>query len=155
MQLPAFLWELLNGERLEEQIGLTVQLLTTDGDGWPRTAMLSAGEVVATAPRQVRLALWPDSASTANVARTGRCVLALVHAGSGWYIRCRGGQGPDLPLGDGRRLAFFELSVEEVLEDRVAYARLVDGIRFELPQADTVLQAWRETVTHLLGPGAH
>lgn len=155
MELPGALWELLNGERLEEQIGLTVQLLTTDGDGWPRTAMLSAGEVVATAPREVRLALWPDSASTANVARTGCCLLALVHAGSGWYIRCRGGRGPDLPLGDGRRLASFELSVEEVLEDRVAYARLVDGIRFELPQADTVLQAWRETVTHLRGPDAH
>ena len=60
----------------------------------------------------------------------------------------------DMRLGDGMLLAFFELSVEEVLEDRFAYARLVDGIRFELPQADRVLQAWRETVTHLLGPGA-
>ncbi len=148
-ELPAALLERLNGERLEEQIGFTVLLLTMDGDGWPRTAMLSAGEVVAAEAQQVRLALWPDSASTANLARGGRCVLAMVHAGSGWYVRCSARRGADLRLGDGKLLAFFELDVADVLEDLVAYARLVDGVRFELPEPEPVLRAWRETINAL------
>lgn len=145
-ELPAALRERLDGERLEEKVGLTVLLLTIDVDGWPRVAMLSAGEVLAAGPRTVRLALWPGSSSTANLARDGRCTLAMVHAGSGWYVRCAGIRGPDLKPRRGRALAFFELTVGEVLEDAVAYARLLDGIRFELPDRQPVLEAWRQAV---------
>lgn len=145
-ELSAALRERLDGERLEDKVGLTVLLLTIDVDGWPRVAMLSAGEVLAAGPRTVRLALWPASSSTANLTRDGRCTLAMIHGGSGWYVRCAGIRGPDLKTRQGRALAFFELTVREVLEDAVAYARLVAGIRFELPDREPVLEAWRQAV---------
>jgi len=47
----------------------TVQLLTVDESGWPRVALLSAGEVLATGPRAIALALWPDGTSGRRAGR--------------------------------------------------------------------------------------
>src|SRR5207253_1291726 len=137
---------LLGGARLEDAVGLTVLLLTVDEEGWPRIAMLSAGEVLATGPRSLRVALWPHSSSTANPLRSPHATLALVHGGAGWYLRCRVTGGHELALPDGRRLAGFELRSEEALEDVVPYAELTGGISFRLPEPEPVLAAWRETV---------
>jgi len=145
-ELPGPLQRLLGGADLERASGLTVLLLTVDGAGWPRVAMLSAGEVLATAPRAIRLALWPDSSSAANLARAGRGTLALVEGGAGWYVRCRASRDGDLLLPGERRLASFALAVEEVLEDVVPYAELTGGIEFRLTEPDRALAAWRATV---------
>ena len=67
--LPADLVDLLAGERLEDGVGLVIQVLTADDDGWPRSCLLSAGEVLATGPRRLRLALWTGTHSTANLTR--------------------------------------------------------------------------------------
>jgi hypothetical protein len=148
-QVPAALRELLAGERLEESVGLTVLLVTVDIDGWPRLAMLSAGEVLATGPRHLRLALWPNSTSTANLTRGGRATLSLVHGGAGWHVRCSARRSRDLELPGGRLLAGFALTVEEVLEDVVPYAELTAGISFRLVEPERVLAAWREALTAL------
>jgi hypothetical protein len=145
-EVPGAVRALLDGTRLDEAVGLTVLLLTVDEAGWPRLAMLSAGEVLVMGPRTLRLALWPHSASTANLARSTRATLALVHGGAGWYLRCSARRRPDLALPGGRLLAGFELLVTEALEDVVPYAELTGGISFRLADPERVLAAWREAV---------
>lgn len=49
-ELPAGVRELLDGSAIEAATGATVLLLAVDDTGWPRVAMLSAGEVLATMP---------------------------------------------------------------------------------------------------------
>ncbi len=152
-ELPEAVRALLDGTRLEEAAGLTVLLLTVDEAGWPRVAMLSAGEVLATGPRALRLALWPGSSSTANLARSRLATLALVHDGAGWYLRCAARRDEDLALPDGRRLASFALRVEEALEDVVPYAELTGGIGFRLTEPERALGAWREAVAAMRAAG--
>jgi hypothetical protein len=149
--LPPAIRRLLDGGDLEGVVGLTVLLLTVDEAGWPRVAMLSAGELVATGPREVRVALWADGAAAANLGRTRRARLALVHDGGGWYASCAVRRGPDLRLVDGRRLAASALAVEEVAEDAVPYAELVHGIEFRLADTLRTLTGWRAVVAALRG----
>jgi hypothetical protein len=148
-ELPPAIRRLLDGAELERAVGRTVLLLTVDETGWPRVAMLSAGEVVATGPREIRLALWPDGTSAANLTRTGHATLALVHSGAGWYARCGARRQLDLELPDGRRLAAFALAVEEVREDAVPYAELTGGVEFRLAEPERTLAAWRAVVDAL------
>lgn len=149
--LPAAILGLLDGTDLDRKAGLTVLLLTVDEAGWPRVAMLGAGEVLATGPRTLGVALWPEGTSAANLGRTGRATLALVHAGAGWYVRCRARREADLRLADGRGLAAFALGVEEVLEDAVPYAELTSGIAFRLEDPERTLAAWRAVIGALRG----
>lgn len=148
-ELPHAVRRQLDGSDLELAAGLTVLLLTVDETGWPRVSMLSAGEVLAVGPTEIGVALWPDSTSAANLARTGRATLTLVHAGSGWHVRCAALREADLRLPGDRRLAAFVLSVQEVLEDVVPYAELTTGIQFELAEPEPTLAAWRAVIDAL------
>jgi hypothetical protein len=149
-RLPDPLLKLLSGKRLDDEADLAFMLLTVRDDGWPHAAMLSLGELAAPAPHRVRLALWPGSRTTANLTRDGRATLALVHEAAGWYVRGSAERGEDLLLSSGQRLAAFEMSVEEVLVDEVAYAVLTSGISFRLREPQQVLPRWRETIDALL-----
>jgi hypothetical protein len=149
--LPDPVRALLTGDQLEARIGLTLQLLTTDESGWPAMALLSAGEVLATGPSEVRLALWPASGATRNLGRDGRATLALAHGGDAYYVRLRA--GPSMPLElEGTRLARFDAAVEDVLWDHVGYARISSGVTFELPDPAATLPRWQAVITALRGP---
>jgi hypothetical protein len=148
--LPETVQRRLSGDDPAGAVDVTVLLLTVDPEGWPRVAMLSAGEVLATGSRTLRLALWPESTTTANLTRTGRATLALVEGGAGWYFLCSARRRADLSL-PGRCLASFELRVEEALEDVVPYAQLTGGISFRLAEPERTLAAWAETLTALRG----
>src|ERR671930_279405 len=110
-RLPTKLETLFAGTDLASGIGETFLLLTVDADGWPHMAMLSVGELVAADPGTLRAALWLHSTATRNLAREERGLLALVHDGAGYYLRCRASRGPDLDLGEEGRLAYFELHI--------------------------------------------
>jgi hypothetical protein len=147
--LPLAVRALLDGADLATKIGETFLLLTTDAAGWPSVAMLSVGEVLAHEPGRLRFALWPSSSTTASLTRAGRGTLALIVGNAGYYVRCSGARGADLVLVDGSRLAYFDLAVEDVLEDVVTYAELTSGIRFRLPDPAAVLPRWQATVAAL------
>src|SRR5437868_382048 len=70
--LPPELREFLDGQRLAAKTNDVIELLTVGEEGWPHVALLSVGEVLAASDTEVRLALWPDSQTTANVRRTSR-----------------------------------------------------------------------------------
>jgi hypothetical protein len=146
--LPAALMPLLDGRDLSSREGLTVLALTVGAEGWPYVAMLSVGEVLAAGDREIRLAMWPGSTSTANLTRTGQATLMLVHEGVGYYLRLSAQRLADLTIGGAPR-AFFRATIEEVLEDVVAYATITSGLTFRLVDRAKVLPGWEETVRAL------
>ena len=145
-RLPDKLQSLFAGDDLASGVGETFLLLTTGEDGWPHMAMLSVGELLLGDPSMLRAALWLHSTATRNLTREGRGVLALVQDGAGYYLRCEASRGPDLDLGEDGRLAYFELHIQDVLEDAVNYAVLTSGMTFRLNNPDQVLTRWQRTV---------
>jgi hypothetical protein len=145
-KLPEKLQDLFAGTDLAARVGETFLLLTTGEDGWPHMAMLSVGELLLADASTLRAALWLHSTATRNLTREGRGVLALVHDGAGYYLRCQATRGPDLDLGEDGRLAYFDLGIEDVLEDAVNYAVLTSGMTFTLNNPEQVLARWQRTV---------
>ncbi len=149
-QLPDGLQALLDGTELERKEGETLVLLTVSQDGWPRVALLSVGEVLAVAPDELRLALWPKSATTENLRRDGRATLMTVWEGTAYYLELA-----VRPLSDGEQApggqARFAAHVRRLLADTVGYAQLTSGVRFRLTSRDEVVQHWRRTVEALRG----
>ena len=146
--LPEAVCELLDGRDPAGRMGVTVLLLTTSDEGWPQVAMLSVGEVLAVDRRHLRLALWPGSGSTGNLARGRLATLMLVLAPDTYYVRLRARQLADLSLSSGVR-ACFEGDVEDVLRDVVGYATVTSGIEFRLDEPERVLPVWREALAAL------
>ena len=145
-EIPEAIRPLLAGGELESLEGLTFLLLTVREDGWSHLTMLSVGELLAAGARDLQAAIWPNSTAAMNLARTGQATIALVHEGAGYYLRCSVQPGPDLHLETGGRLSYFELRVEEVLEDVAPYADLTNGVSFRLKDPGDVLPRWQETV---------
>ena len=146
--LDADVVTLLDGTDLEARAGLTLELITVDADGWPRVALLSVGEVLATGQRSMRFALWPGSRTTANLERSARALLAFVHDGAAHRARLEARRGADvLVAGDTR--AIFDAPVVSVARDEVPYARLRTGITHELVDPVQVLARWQATVAAL------
>ncbi len=143
--LPGEIGDLLDGHALARREGLTILLITTAADGWPHVAMLSAGEVLATSARELRLALWPGSATTANLSRSRQGLLMLVTSGVTYYVRLTAHAGSELALASGPR-AFFVADVAEVLQDVVGYAEITSAIGFRLKEPDKVVPMWEEAV---------
>jgi hypothetical protein len=147
--LPDNLQRLFAGTDLASGIGETFLLLTVGEDSWPHMAMLSVGELLTADPSRLRTALWLHSTATRNLTREGRGLLAVVQDGAGYYLRCRATRGADLDLGQDGRLAYFELTIEDVLEDAVNYAVLTSGLTFKLHDPDQVLARWQRTIDAL------
>jgi hypothetical protein len=143
--LPGAVVGLLDGADLDARVGLAIELITVDVDGWPRVALVSAGEVLAMGPATVALALWPGSRTTANLERAGRALLAFVDGGAAWRIALDARRVADVEAPE--RRAVFAARVADVRRDEVANARLTSGITFELPDRSEVLGRWRSTLT--------
>lgn len=146
--LPEALAGLLAGDDLEARVGDTFLLVTTGEDGWPHVAMLSAGEVLASGPRGLRLALWPGSATTGNLARSGRGLLMALVPPVTYYVRLRCRPAGEVAA-QGRKLAAFAADIDEVLEDVVSYAEVLSGIRFRLNDRERTLAGWTEAISAL------
>ena len=150
--LPAVLVEILDGERLETKVGDAIHCITVSDDGWPYLALISVGELLATAPSKMGLALWSTSTTAKNLDRAGRCALALVHAEIGYVIRCLTSPSGSIDQLDGPALSVFDLAVVDVLEDVAPYATVTSGVTYELHDTAAVMARWKRTIG-LLRPG--
>jgi hypothetical protein len=148
-QLPDSLRQLLDGTDIVGREGLTFLLTTADDSGWPHIAMLSVGEILAIDPQTLRAGLWLRSSTSRNLEREGRGLLAIVANGNGYYLRVTARRGTDLDLGADGRLAYFELDVQDVLEDAADYATLTSGVTFRLNHPEQVVPRWQRTVDAL------
>lgn len=144
-ELNADLLALLDGTDLDSKVGETFLLLTVSDSGWPHLAMLSAGEMLATRPGEVRMALWKGTTTGNNLRRTSKGTLALVHGGAGHYIEVEVAGTADLRVGT-KSLDYFACRVTKALSDVVGYATLTSGIRFELPRRKDIVSHWERTV---------
>ncbi len=150
--LPEPLLPLVDGHDLRAASGHTFLLLTAAEGDWPHTAMLSAGEVLAV-DGSLRLALWPGSATTANLTENGRASLLCVVPPATYQLRLEARRLPDVSV-TGRPRALFEAAIVEALEDTVAYANVTSGIHFELVDQAATLASWSAAAAAMRGESA-
>jgi hypothetical protein len=143
-RLPRAVAALVDGAGLAGKIGPTIVLTAVDGDGWPRQALLSVGEVLSVSGKDVRLALYAGSRTTRALASSGRALLTVA-AGEAMYKVCV----EVARVGSGDGLAFFAGRVVAVDGDKVGYARVTSGITYELPDPQPVLQRWARQIDQL------
>lgn len=144
--LPDTVVERLSGSAPDE--GDALCLSVAGADGWPHLALLSAGEVLAVSPHELRLALHAGSGTTAGLRESGRALLLIAHDGAALAVRLT-----VQPLGDaeiaGTELARFGATVEDVAVHRAPYAELEAGPRYRLTEREPTIARWRETIASL------
>ena len=138
--LPAELASTIDGAVPASATGTALSLVTVDGDGWPREAHLSAGEVLAHEDRSLRICTWPRSRTTENLRRDGRALLVAVAAGSAWHVRIRASERPAPP--GSPDLAYFVAKAESVEEQPAKYATVERGVAFRLHDPPSVHERW-------------
>lgn len=142
--LPDAICALFDGTCLEAPSGDAFSLLTIDEAGRPHTSLLSAGELWTPDASSMRIALWPSARAVAHLARSHRAALSGVHADTFFQIQL----DQVGVLGTAHGLQCFTAHVEYVETQRVAYARLQNGIVFVL-EDDAVLERWRAQLAAL------
>lgn len=148
-ELSGELYELLNGRDLDTKQHEAMMLLTVSEEGWPHTAMISVGEVIAVDSKRLRLAIWPDTTTTNNMIRTEKATLALVYGGFAHYIKLSLRRLPELP-GAKHPRERFEAEIISARSDVAVYADLTTGIQIDLKDESSVIERWRETLTELM-----
>ena len=136
----------LNGEDLLSKTQ-ALHLLTVDPDGWPKAALLSAGEMLALSNGRLRFAVFANSSTAANLVRDGRLTLSMALDDGICSLRMRArkcSQGmPDLSLD------FFEAQIEGARLHVASYAAVTAGISFALHQPSAVLNRWQRQIAAL------
>lgn len=147
-ELPPSAASLLDGTDLPSKIGSTLLLSTTGVDGWPHLAMLSLGEVVATSPHGLLMALYGQSGSCGGLHGSGRALLLLYADGTAlrcWLSVLDHTHG----TGRWRHLHGFQLRVEECRPDVVPYAEVVGWIRHSLDDPIETISRWNDQIAWL------
>ena len=127
--LPEDLLDFLSSTEPGDKFKQVILFSTTDEDGWPRHGLLSAREVLAKDSKRLLLLLYSNSHSSANLQREGKISIVLVNPKMSYYVFCKA--RPLSPLPDAPSETLFELTVERVLEDSLATARILTGITVE------------------------
>jgi Pyridoxamine 5'-phosphate oxidase len=121
-----------------------LRLSTVDAAGWPHAALLSAGEMLAVNSERIRFVIFPQSATTANLARDGRLTITLSFDDGMCELRLRARRlahsSSEVPL------AFFEAEVEMARIHAVPYATLTSGITFALHEPQAVVSRWQRQI---------
>lgn len=77
----------LHGAEIESFAALAIVVCTVDADGWPHPAMLSYFEVAAVDRQNLRLAIYNDSRTCANMRARGKTTLIVIDKNVACYIR--------------------------------------------------------------------
>jgi hypothetical protein len=124
-----------------------LRLSTVDAAGWPHAALLSAGDMLVLPSGRIRFVIFPESTTTANLARDGRLTLTIALDGSMYELRLRARRlahpARDVPL------AFFEAEAESARIHVAPYADVTSGISFRLHEPQAVLSRWQRQITAL------
>ena len=98
-QLTDDLYRRLGGADVSRSRDQAIVVCTVDADGWPHPAMLSYFEVAARDRHNLRLAVYTNSRTCANMRERGKATLIVVDAGLVCYVR---GAGDGAGAGDAR-----------------------------------------------------
>ena len=133
-KLPLELQTAFDGTSIEDKIGLAYLLVTTDEDGTPRPCMLSAGEILVFDDKHLRVALWPGTSTSKNLARGSRALFCYVAPRTVLYAKGRPtslGPGPD------SKLERFEVTIDAVESDVHQGMPVKETVLFEVEGMDT------------------
>jgi hypothetical protein len=113
--------------------------------------MLSAGEILAVDDRRLRVALWPGSRTSQNLAREGRTLFCYVVPGAVLYVK---GRSRALGRTDQTKLERFEITVESVESDMHKGMPVTQSIAFRPEAMDPkdLARAWERQVASLREP---
>jgi hypothetical protein len=131
-----------NGANLDQKSGTAAYLITMGSDGWPHSAMISAGELLLE-HSGARLAIWASSRTSENLARSGRALILVIL--SELSIRAR------LQLESRGRLQAIEGlhgyagTVTSASSERASYATLSSPVSFDLHHREATLARWQRT----------
>ncbi|MCY7865617.1 pyridoxamine 5'-phosphate oxidase family protein [Bacillus spizizenii] len=142
------LFELLDGNRLNEKQHEAFVLQTVAEDGWPHAAMISAGEIIALSRTDIRIALWKNTATAANILRTGKAQFTAWWKGAAHYVKLQCEPLPPLTEAEYDRDR-FACRIVSMKEDVAKYAGLTSGVRIQLHSPEEVLNRWEKTLEEL------
>jgi hypothetical protein len=147
-RLPDEILRTFDGEHLQDKVGPAYLLVTVDDDGTPRPCMLSAGEVLAVDDRHIRVALWPGTSTSKNLAGGGRALFCFIAPRLVYYAK---GRSTALGRGDDSNLERFEIEVDAVESDIHKGMPVKNTIEFELESLDpgTVAGLWHRQIEAL------
>lgn len=142
-EVPAGVLDYLNGHDLLSKTQ-ALQLATVDLEGWPKNALLSAGDMLASPDGRFCFAIYSGSGTAANLERDGRFTLSMAVNGGVCTLgmrarKCSRGMA-DLPL------SLFEAKVERVDLHVAPYASVTSGISFVLHDPPAVLARWQRQI---------
>ncbi|CAH0173874.1 hypothetical protein SRABI96_01262 [Peribacillus sp. Bi96] len=145
MEMSEEVFDLLNGKELADKQHEAMMLLTVSEAGWPHTAMISVGEIVAISSKELRIGLWPETSTTANIIRTHKATLVLFWKGKAHYIRLSLVRLKELPTARYQRERFLA-KVVSAREDVAKYADITSGIKIKLKNSKEVVERWDQTI---------
>ncbi|TDL91726.1 pyridoxamine 5'-phosphate oxidase family protein [Vibrio vulnificus] len=145
MEMSEEVFDLLNGKELADKQHEAMMLLTVSEDGWPHTAMISVGEIVAISSKELRIGLWPATSTTANIIRTHKATLVLFWKGKAHYIRLSIERLKELPTARYQRERMLA-KVVSTREDVAKYADITSGIKIKLKNSKEVVERWDQTI---------
>ena len=117
-RLPPELERTLGGEAFRRRRRVVFPFLTTDPEGFPRSALLTAGEVRATSPTAMSVAVLAASRTSLNLIRRRQATLLYMQRHLAASIRLRAGRGRVSRHDPDRTI--FPLSVFRVRIDQAA-----------------------------------
>jgi len=148
------LWRRLGGKDLEACAAKVVLITTIDEAGRPHPAMLSYFEVVAKDRRNLRLATYTNSSTTANMRRNGKATLSIVDERVAYYVK---GAVSELrrEMICSRYNSKLNLKVDDVLADETneefeAGAYVSSGVEYFSPNRAAQLLKAKEVIEELL-----
>ena len=137
--IPSEIAEYLDGADLLSK-NQAFRVSTVDEHGWPHASLLSAGDMLAVPPAQIRFLIFPDSVTTRNLVRDGRVTVTVSFESGMWELRLRARRlalpSPDI------QLACFEATLERARFHSVPYASVTSGVTFGLKDPEAVLPRW-------------
>jgi hypothetical protein len=147
-RLPADVQRTFAGTDVANLIGVAYPLVTVDEPGTPRLSMLSAGELLATDDRTIRVAMWPNTRTGANLAAGREALLCVVEPGKVRYVR---GTGVRLVAPADAGVECFELTVTSVESDSHDGMPVATPITFDTiqPNRAEVLAMWQRQLAAL------
>lgn len=115
-QLTDDLYRRFNGSDIDSRADQAILICTSDASGWPHPAMLSYFEVAAIDRHNLRLAVYTNSRTCANLRERGKATLIVVDAGLVCYIS---GEAKELvpAMRDAEYNAKLNLRVDQVVFD--------------------------------------
>ncbi|MEJ7451031.1 pyridoxamine 5'-phosphate oxidase family protein [Staphylococcus xylosus] len=149
MKLTDDLKDLLNGKQLAQKQHIAMVLQSITSEGYPHSAMVSVGEVIALDSEHLRIALWPQTQTSISLAEKRKSNLIIIYNNMVSYLELDITLLPSLDNEVYERTR-FEATIKSIRQDIAKYADITSGITVEMHEPEQVLNRWNIILQELL-----